>query len=143
MLHRLAEVRAVNMLYEKEFVAKRRTLTGSPLNDKRRLAMRKLDSAFGYFGAVIGIVLTASLLAAAGTSGDKAPTKLLRELKGPFDLAGDRTHQVQYFRMETKFVHIGFDGRRTGMETYVLKLRCVPAPLSGKGADEYTCGGFE
>jgi len=44
--------------------------------------------------------------------------------------------------METRFAHIGFDGKRTGTEVYVLKLKCVPAPLSGKGADEYTCREF-
>ena len=38
----------------------------------------------------------------------------------------------------TEFVHIGFDGKRTGAETYTVKLRVVPAALSGKGGDEYT-----
>ena len=105
--------------------------------------MRKFESALRHSGAVGMIVFAAAFVAAAGAAADKAQTKLLGELKGPFDLASDRTPQVHYFRMETEFVHIGFDGKRTGTETYVLKLRCVPARLSGKGADEYTCGGFE
>jgi hypothetical protein len=44
--------------------------------------------------------------------------------------------------MQTQFIHIGFDGKRTGMETYLLRLRCVPAALSGKSLDEYTCQEF-
>lgn len=44
--------------------------------------------------------------------------------------------------MQTQFVHIGFDGKRTGVETYLLRLRCIPAALSGKNLDEYTCGDF-
>ncbi len=70
-------------------------------------------------------------------------TNLPAELKGPFDLAGERTREVQYFRMETQFIHIGFDGKRTGIETYILFLKCVPAALSGKGGDEYTCADFQ
>jgi hypothetical protein len=45
--------------------------------------------------------------------------------------------------METQFIHIGFDGKRTGIESYLLKLKCVPAALSGKGGDEYTCTEFQ
>lgn len=45
--------------------------------------------------------------------------------------------------METRFIHIGFDGKRTGTETYIIKLRCVPAALSGQGGDEYTCREFQ
>jgi hypothetical protein len=41
--------------------------------------------------------------------------------------------------MQTQFIHIGFDGKRTGVETYLLRLRCTPAELSGKKLDEYTC----
>jgi hypothetical protein len=64
------------------------------------------------------------------------------DLGGPFDLAAERKPEVQYFRMETVFVHIGFDGKRTGSETYFLTLKCVPAALSGKNGDVYTCGDF-
>ncbi len=44
--------------------------------------------------------------------------------------------------MQTQFIHIGFDGKRTGTETYLLRLRCVPAAMSGKKLDEYTCREF-
>jgi hypothetical protein len=74
------------------------------------------------------MVLIITALVASGAAEDRASSPLLQELKGPFDLSGARSPQVQYFRMETRFVHIGFDGKRTGTETYVLKLKGVPAP---------------
>lgn len=94
--------------------------------------------------AILGItiVLTA-LLIPRNAAGQAAPAKLLADLKGPFALAGERAPQVQYFRMESQVIHIGFDGKRTGTETYIVKLKCVPAPLSGKGGDEYTCREFQ
>ena len=68
--------------------------------------------------------------------------KNLSGLKGTFDLAGELKPEVRYYVQETQVVHIGFDGKRTGMETYTVKMRCVPAVLSGKGGDEYTVGKF-
>ena len=38
----------------------------------------------------------------------------------------------------TEFVHLNFDGKRTGAETYTVKLRVFPTALSGKAGDEYT-----
>jgi hypothetical protein len=70
------------------------------------------------------------------------PEQLLQGLKGPFNLAMERKAEVQHFLMETQFIHLGFDGRRTGVETYVLNLRSVPAAVSGKNLDEYTCPEF-
>jgi len=85
------------------------------------------------------------LLAGSAPSGAtaKAPAKAklpknLAGLAGPFDLAGEMTPEVRYYIQETQFVHLGFDGRRTGVETYTVKMRVVPAALSGKGGDEYT-----
>ena len=68
--------------------------------------------------------------------------RLRQDLQGPFDLAVGRTPQTQYYHMQTQFIHIGFDGRRTGVETYLLRLGCVPADESGKSLDEYTCREF-
>lgn len=64
------------------------------------------------------------------------------DLKGPFDLSIDRKPEVQYFHMQTQFIHMGFDGKRTGVETYLLRLRCTPTAISGKKLDEYTCQEF-
>ena len=59
-------------------------------------------------------------------------TGLIQHLKGPFDLSVERKPDVEYLHMETHCIHIGFDGNLTGTETYMLKLRCIPAKLSGK-----------
>ena len=67
---------------------------------------------------------------------------LVQDLRGSFDLSIDRKLETQYFHMQTQFVHIGFDGKRTGIETYLLRLRCIPAALSGKNLDEYICREF-
>jgi hypothetical protein len=67
---------------------------------------------------------------------------LRRDLGGPFDLSIPRTPEVQHYHMQTQFIHIGFDGMRTGVETYLLRLSCIPAALSGKNLDEYTCREF-
>ena len=68
--------------------------------------------------------------------------RLRQDLEVPFDLSIDRKPETQYFHMQTQFIHMGFDGKRTGVETYLLRLRCTPAALSGKKLDEYTCGDF-
>lgn len=105
--------------------------------------MKKIHSFHWVPRVVLGIVIFTAVLIIWGMTEPAAPGKLLADLKGPFDLAGDRTPQAQYFRMETQFVNIGFDGKRTGLVRYTVKLKCVPAPISGKGADEYTCREFQ
>jgi hypothetical protein len=44
--------------------------------------------------------------------------------------------------MQTQFVHMGFDGKRTGVETYLLRLRCIPSVESGKDLYECKCQEF-
>jgi len=44
--------------------------------------------------------------------------------------------------MQTEFVHMGFNGKRTGAEKYCLTLRCIPAAVAGKQLDQCTCGSF-
>ncbi len=67
---------------------------------------------------------------------------LTQELNSAFDLSINRKPEVQNFFMQTQFIHIGFDGKRIGTETYLLKLRCTPAALSGEKLDQYTCYEF-
>jgi hypothetical protein len=67
---------------------------------------------------------------------------LASDLKGPFDLSIDRKPDTQYFHMQTQFIHLGFDGKRTGVETYLFRLCCIPAAISGKKLDEYMCREF-
>ena len=95
---------------------------------------------------VVFAVVVCALLVAGGTGpstgtkpGAARPLpKNLAGLSGPFDLGGEISPAVRYYIQETQFVHFGFDGKRTGMETYTVKMRLVPAALSGKGGDEYT-----
>jgi hypothetical protein len=98
-------------------------------------------SATNWLGA--GTVLLSTVATAWNALGQYASEKLLTMLEQPFDLARERTPQVQYFRMETQYVHIGPDGKRTGIENYNLKLKCIPKALSGKSGDEYICGGLK
>jgi len=72
----------------------------------------------------------------------QALERLRQDIEGPLDLSIDRKPETQYYHMQTQFIHIGFDGRRTGVETYLLRLRCTPAAISGKNLDEYTCREF-
>lgn len=65
--------------------------------------------------------------------------QLRRDLEGPFDLSIDRKPEVQFFHMQTQFIHLGFDGKRTGIETYLLRIRYVPPAISGMKQDEYEC----
>jgi hypothetical protein len=88
-----------------------------------------------------GLVLAVTIPFGAARSGEFQGRSAVN-LERAFDLGAERIPQVQFFRMETVFVHIGFDGRRAGSETYIVRLKCVPAGLSGKAGDEYTCRDF-
>jgi len=100
---------------------------------------------------VVTFLLACFLFLQAGAESSGTPAKAatkaklpknLAGLNGPFDLAGERIPEVRYYLQETRVVHFGFDGKRTGMETYTVTLRCVPAVLSGKSGDEYMVGEF-
>jgi hypothetical protein len=64
---------------------------------------------------------------------------LARDLAGPFDLSIPRSAEIQYYQMETQFIHLGFDGQREATETYRLRLRCTPGAMAGQKLDEYSC----
>ncbi len=68
--------------------------------------------------------------------------KIAESLKGPFNLAINRKSEIQYYKMKTQFIHMNFDGKRRGTETYLLKLKCNPAALTGKKFDQCTCKEF-
>jgi len=113
------------------------------LQGKKRPARAGQAAGLLRAAARLGATAAVALAAAWAAGGPVRPAKLLQELQGTFDLGGPLKPQVRYFRMETQFVHLGFDGERIGVETYTLKLRCVPAALSGKAGDEYTCREFQ
>jgi len=105
--------------------------------------MKNRNNFFRTIWPGAGMVLLAIAATAWNAIAQNVSDRLLAILDQPFDLAKERTPKVQYFRMETQYVHIGFDGKRTGIETYIMKLRCTPKAISGKSGDEYTCGGLE
>ncbi len=82
---------------------------------------------------VLMIGLSAAAVLTAGPAGRvdqaSAPDGYLR---GPIDLAGPRLARTRYYRFESQVVQIGFDGKRTGVQTFVLKLKCEPG-------DKFTC----
>ena len=79
---------------------------------------------------------------AVGTAAAKPPADLARRLAGPFDLGGPLKPEVRYYVQITEYISFDFDGRRTGIMTYVVKMKVVPGALSGKGGDEYTVREF-
>jgi hypothetical protein len=76
---------------------------------------------------------------AAGVQAKAKLPKNLAGLNGPFDLVSELKPEVRYYIQESTVIRMGFDGKRISSETFTLKLKCVPAALSGKGGDEYTC----
>jgi hypothetical protein len=71
-----------------------------------------------------------------------APDTLAAALIQEFDLAGERAPETRYYHMETKVVQFSLDGKRVGIDIYRLRLKCVPAALSGKEGDETACQKF-
>jgi len=63
-------------------------------------------------------------------------------LKQTFDLGAERSAEVQYFVMTSKLINYALDGTRLGTDTMRLRLKCVPAKVSGRDADQYTCASF-
>jgi len=59
-----------------------------------------------------------------------------------FELAGKRSQETQQFQMESRLIHYALDGTRVSTDVYKLRLKCVPAWLSGKVVDKYTCLDF-
>lgn len=71
------------------------------------------------------------------------PTGSYKSVLGKtFGLAGKRSQEMQQFQMESRLIHYALDGTRISTDVYKLRLKCVPAQLSGKAGDEYTCLDF-
>lgn len=65
--------------------------------------------------------------------------ELANGLKSTFDLSRNRMRAPTTFEMETKYVHFGPNGKRTGVESYLLKLGFTPQDSAAKSADAYRC----
>jgi hypothetical protein len=88
-------------------------------------------------------VVTLALIGATiclGAGESKRPDDSM--LRQTFDLAGPRSAQVQSFEMETRVITYAPDGKRVNTDVLKLGLKCTPARVTGKEADEYTCTKF-
>jgi len=108
---------------------------------RNTVVRRFIPSAFIFVLALAGAAGAGIGPAGQDPSAAKIPAGL-GGLLGPFDLAAARTPETRYYVQETQFGQIGFDGKKTGLQTYTLKLSIVPAALSGKGGDECTVREF-
>lgn len=101
-------------------------------------------TALGFLAAALAAALAAGPAAGGGAAVGQRP-KLpadLGGLAGPFDLGGPIRPEVRYYVQTTDYISFGFDGRRTGITTYVVKMKVMPAALAGKAGDEYAVREF-
>ncbi|MFC1784821.1 hypothetical protein ACFL0J_04245 [Candidatus Neomarinimicrobiota bacterium] len=68
-----------------------------------------------------------------------APVKNKVNLSKTFNLAGERSTEIQYFKMESNVTTYDLDGTRNKYTTLRLYLKVVPSKSSGGPGDEYTC----
>jgi len=88
---------------------------------------------------ILGLAVSLNLSSSV-EAGRQAPDDSI--LRGPFDLAGKRLQEAQYFVMETRFINYALNGTRTGQNSYRLHLKFVPAKSSRTSGDEYVCSDF-
>jgi len=88
---------------------------------------------------VLGFIATAMVTPGLAAPAASAPEAILQQT---FDLSGECSAEVQFFEMESRLIAYALDGKRTSTDVFRLRLKCVPARLSGKQADEYTCAEF-
>ena len=89
--------------------------------------------------SVVVLVLTGSTLCPGAGESKHRDDAFLRQT---FDLAGPRLAEVQSFEMETQVITYAPDGKRVNTDVLKLGLKCAPARMTGKDADEYTCTKF-
>jgi hypothetical protein len=56
-----------------------------------------------------------------------------------FNLAGERTQDVQFYIMESRFTNYSINGERMSKDSYKVYLKYTPAKWGGNLSDEYTC----
>jgi len=88
---------------------------------------------------VAGLVMICSSIGAGAGEAKRTDASILRQT---FDLAAKRTPQPQAFEMESRMITYALDGKRLATDIFRLHLKCVPARVTGKNADEYTCTKF-
>lgn len=56
-----------------------------------------------------------------------------------FNLAGERSREIQVFTSETRITTHALDGTVTGTDIFRMRLRCAPSGATGKESDEFAC----
>jgi len=85
--------------------------------------------------AALTMMMICSSISAAGES-KRLDDSILRQT---FDFTVARAPQPQLFDMETVVLTYAPDGKRVNTDVLKLQLKCAPARVTGKDADEYTC----
>ncbi len=88
-------------------------------------------------GLLVLVIL--SLVPAAIAQAKPPVTDLDAQLRRRFDLAGDRSGEIQFFKMESRLVMHKSNGATLKPEIYRLWLRWAPARNTGTGGDKLTC----
>ncbi len=85
---------------------------------------------------VVALILLGSPICLMAGESRRLDDSILRQT---FDLAGPRAAQVPVVDMETRVITYAPDGKRVNTDVLRLQLKCTPARVTGKEADEYTC----
>jgi len=88
---------------------------------------------------VLAIAMICNSVCLAAGESKRMDDSILRQT---FDFAGARSPQPQLFEMETTVITYAPDGKRVNTDVLRLQLKCTPARMTGKDADEYTCVRF-
>jgi len=60
-------------------------------------------------------------------------------LKQEFNLAGKHSQETQFYILKSELITYALNGKRISNDIFKLYLQCVPATISKKNKDEYTC----
>jgi hypothetical protein len=85
----------------------------------------------------VALLIAAAVCLPAGAQSQAGGASI--PLRAPFRLAGSRTNEVQYFRMESRLAAHAPDGSITSTDIYRLFLKATPAKIAGADRDVYTC----
>ncbi len=88
-------------------------------------------------GLLVFVIL--SVVAAAIAQAKPPLTDSDALLRRRFDLGGDRSSEIQFFKMESRLVMHKPNGATLKSEIYRLWLRWAPARNTGTGGDKLTC----
>jgi hypothetical protein len=72
----------------------------------------------------------------------RSQTKESTLLKQEFNLAGERSQEIQFYVMKSECINYALNGKRLGKEIYKIYLKWVPAKIAEQEDDQMTCVKF-